>query len=581
MGYLDWLRRPNINRAVKDQNAVWDKEKANKLYDAILNMTANGQALLNEDNLREYVNRGYLYNPDLYAIINLITNSARGIDWVLYEVEDEQKFRKYKRLPSEAKEFQLEKVANLKHGAMTEVHDHSNQLFRLLKKPNELQGWGEFIENLLGFKLITGNAFVHGVILENGVNAGLVNEMWVMPSQYMRIHASGNMEHVIQGYELELSNLKTKFTPDEVMHLKYWNPDYDGDGSHLYGLSPLRSASRVVRQSNDAYTAQSSLLQNSGAMGILSVDADEMTKEQAEQLQYDYQRKYGGPDKRGKIIVAGAKMNWQQIGLSPVDLDIIESQKMSLRDLCNVYNINSALLNDPDNKVYNNVKEARKGLYYEKVIPEMDVLRDELNRWLTARYNEKNGTRYYIDYDLEGIPALQVDLGAVVEQIQNAWWLTGNEKRSAMGYDNDPAMDQYFIPAGLMPTATLDEDELNKDIGGYSVKETFNDYPKSASDLARRALEFKKENPNDCATAVGLKRANDISDRRPLSYETVVRVYSYLSRAKTYDTGSFTDADGNPVCGSISYAYWGGDSMLRWASKTIEEIEGNADAETE
>ena len=545
--------------------------KANKLYDAILQMVGTDYPLQPDDNFREQVNKGYLYNPDVYSIVNLITGSAKGVQWNLYEVKDQRKFRKYKALPTDAKDFTLDRVIRLKEDSLEEVYDDSNQLYRLIHRPNPLQGWGQFVENVLGFKLVTGNSFVHGVMLEAGANAGLINELWVMPAQFTRINASRGFEGIVSGYTLEIGTYRTKFAPEEVMHVKYWNPDYESDGAHLYGLSPLRAAGRVVRQSNDSYTAQSALLQNSGAMGILSVDPDSMTEEQASSLEQQYYNKYGGPAKRGRIVIAGAKMQWQQIGLNAVDMAIIESQKMSLRDLCNIYNINSALLNDPDNKVYNNVREARRALYMEKVLPELDTFRDELNRWLVSKYNEKMGKQYYLDYDLESIPAMQEDMKLVMEQVRDAWWLTGNERRMAMGYDEDPVMNQYFIPAGLIPTASMPEVEMDQEITDKSVKQTFRDYPKSASDIAKRAIEFTDENPNDCATQVGKLRAQQLANRESLSLDTVRRTYSFLSRAKTYDTGSFTDQDGNPVCGSISYAYWGGDPMLRWAKKVVED----------
>lgn len=544
--------------------------KANKLTDALLQFVGNDYPILHDDNYREQIQKGYLYNPDVYSIINLITNAAHGVKWMLHEVKDERKADRYLRLPTEAKQYQLEKVWRLKEQSFEEVHDENNQLYRLMQRPNEMQGWSEFVQKLLGFKLVTGNAFIHGVLLENGANAGLVNEMWVMPSQYMHIVASPGTEAVVQGYTLEYSSRRTSFTPEEVLHLKYWNPDYESSGSHLYGLSPLRAASRVVRQSNDAYTAQTSLLQNSGAMGILAVDPETMDQEQGELLERSYYNKYGGPAKRGKIVITAAKLDWTQIGMSAVDLNIIESQKMSLRDLCNVYNVNSALLNDPDNKVYNNVKEARRALYMEKVLPELDSLRDELNRWLTDRFSQKTGKRYHIDYDLESIPALQQDMKLVMEQVKDAWWLTGNERRVAMGYDTAPEMDQFFLPVSLIPSGMTMED-TDKALKSYSVKQTFRDYPQAASNNARRALEFTEKNPNDCATQVGKVRAQQIAGREGLSLDTVKRTYSFLSRAKTYNTGSFTDEDGKPVCGSISYAYWGGDAMLRWAKKIVEE----------
>ena len=101
----------------------------------------------------------------------------------------------------------------------------------------------------------------------------------------------------------------------------------------------------------------------------------------------------------------------------------------------------------------------------------------------------------------------------------------------------------------------------------------WNDYPKAASDNAARALKHRDENGSDCGTPVGWQRANQLAKRETISDETLVRTYSFLSRAKTYDQGDFTDADGKEICGSIMYAAWGGDEMLRWAKRTIEQME--------
>lgn len=54
---------------------------------------------------------------------------------------------------------------------------------------------------------------------------------------------------------------------------------------------------------------------------------------------------------------------------------------------------------------------------------------------------------------------------------------------------------------------------------------------------------------------------------------TIKRTYSFLSRAKTYDQGKFTDSDGRDICGSIMYAAWGGDSMKGWCKRIIDSAE--------
>jgi phage portal protein BeeE len=98
------------------------------------------------------------------------------------------------------------------------------------------------------------------------------------------------------------------------------------------------------------------------------------------------------------------------------------------------------------------MKEAKKALYQNAVIPELIKIRDELNRWLAPKYGK--GDEYFIDFDFTAISEMQEEVDKLVAQLANAWWVTPNEKRDAMNYAIDsenPFMDDYFIPANLMP----------------------------------------------------------------------------------------------------------------------------------
>ena len=99
------------------------------------------------------------------------------------------------------------------------------------------------------------------------------------------------------------------------------------------------------------------------------------------------------------------------------------------------------------------------------------------------------------------------------------------------------------------------------------------DYPQAATDNAKRALAIREEEGTDCGTPVGWESARIIANREAVSEDRLPRIYSFLSRAKTYDQGSFKDEDGKQICGSIMYAAWGGDEMHRWAERTLENME--------
>jgi hypothetical protein len=101
----------------------------------------------------------------------------------------------------------------------------------------------------------------------------------------------------------------------------------------------------------------------------------------------------------------------------------------------------------------------------------------------------------------------------------------------------------------------------------YQKFESYNDYPKAVSNNAKRGIELNEKEGNKCATQVGKVRAQQLANGEPLSVFTIKRMYSYLSRAKTYyETGTPSD------CGYISYLLWGGLAGLRWSESKLKEL---------
>ncbi len=84
--------------------------------------------------------------------------------------------------------------------------------------------------------------------------------------------------------------------------------------------------------------------------------------------------------------------------MSPVELDIIESEKWDMKALCNIYGVPSQLLNDADNKTYNNQREGEKALTVRCAIPLLVGIRDNLNRKLHSDWGYR-GSDIYVDFD--------------------------------------------------------------------------------------------------------------------------------------------------------------------------------------
>jgi hypothetical protein len=104
--------------------------------------------------------------------------------------------------------------------------------------------------------------------------------------------------------------------------------------------------------------------------------------------------------------------------------------------------------------------------------------------------------------------------------------------------------------------------------GKKMILESYSDYPRGVKNNAKRGLELNEKVNNKCATQVGKVRAQQLAQGKPISLETIKRMYSYLSRAEEYYDESDTKA-----CGTISYLLWGGKAGLRWANSKLKELD--------
>lgn len=105
-------------------------------------------------------------------------------------------------------------------------------------------------------------------------------------------------------------------------------------------------------------------------------------------------------------------------------------------------------------------------------------------------------------------------------------------------------------------------------VNGVEVTlESYNDYPDSVANNAKRGIELNEKVNNKCATDVGKIRAQQLAKKEKISTSTIKRMYSYLSRAEEYYDPSDTTA-----CGTISYLLWGGKSAKSWAEAKMKQL---------
>ena len=423
----------------------------------------------NPENDTTYIDEGYRKNATVYSLVNIITKASSTIPFMIYEKVNENELKKYKAMTSGMVDGSILHKANMiKKHALVEL-EHTD-LHELLERPNPAQSYASWMSEIVAYGKLTGNRYIYGLSPETGDNASKYKELYIMPSQIMEIISGGIMQPVKE-YKVEYNGSYT-IPSENICHIKDFNPYYDGTGSHLYGQSPLKAGLRSMTTNNEAVQTGVKYLQNQTARGVLMSDEGDLNEVQAQQLKDKFRSSFQGSNNAGDVIITPKKLSWVNFGLNASDLSLLEQYNASIKDLCNIYNVPVQLLNNTESSTYNNMKEAKKALYQNCVIPEMLKIRDELNRWLVPMYGDK----LFLDFDFSVIPELQEEMDKVVDQMSKAWWVSPNEKRAAMSYgeEENEAMNDFYIPANLLPindsNIEMPEPQPSMDIDKMEVK---------------------------------------------------------------------------------------------------------------
>lgn len=413
-------------------------------------------------NKQTSVYEGYASNADVYSIINLLARKAASIPWYVYKKKPDSKARisleRYKQLTKGlGHPGALDKALIERAKALDEEIVTNSDLAKIINNPNPSQGQDSFFENLYGFRFLTGEGFIWG---NDADLKGKFYELYVLPSQLMEHYPDPDDVFNLLGWKL-MFGAGLNIAKENVLQWRSWNPKGDVyTRDYLRGFSPLEAAYKTLLMSNESETAAYSMMKNGGGKGALVPEPingvmPQLTLEQAERVKNHVNENVNKAINKGNIGVFQTPWKYLDFGLSSVDMQLIDAQKITLEKLCRVFGVPSILFNT-DASSYNNYQNALRDLVTNTIVPAISSLRDELNRWLGVKNGNENE---YIDFDIQALPELQNDIAKLVQGLSQANWLTMDEKRIATGYEpKGGAFDEAYVTNGLIP---LGEVSLN------------------------------------------------------------------------------------------------------------------------
>jgi len=303
--------------------------------------------------------RGFMSNPIVYRCIRLISETAAAVPMLAYE-------------------------------GVQENNEHP--ILDLLRRPNSRQSGKEFMEALIGHLLVSGNAYLERIMLND-----TPRELHLLRPD--RVKVLSDKSGWVQGYEYQSGGSKKQHRVLEtgfcdVTHLTLFHPLDDH-----YGFAPLQAALMALDVHNSANQWNKALLDNSarpsGALVYASAAGTQLSQDQFSRLKEELEEGYTGANRAGRPLLLEGGLDWKAMGHSP-----------------------------------SNYQEANRAFTRQTLLPMINRTVDNLNHWLQPEFD----TPVRVAIDEDRVEGLASEREAVWARLNSAEFLSDDEKREALGY---------------------------------------------------------------------------------------------------------------------------------------------------
>jgi HK97 family phage portal protein len=328
----------------------------------------------------------------------------------------------------------------------------------LMRRPNSFMSGQDLIERLTSHLYLGGN----GVLYKNKVRRDgrdITAELWPLQPDY--ITPVPDQMNYIKSYKYQTGAISKELDPSNIIHIMFIDP-----GNLYWGMSPIQAAARIIDTDVEATKWNKISLQNRAITdGVFSFDHT-ITKKQWTEAREMVREQHQGSDNARMPWILGSGARWNQMSLSPVDMDFIEGKKMTREDICAVLNMPPPMVSIYDNATLANIETARKIMWLDTIIPYLDDLKSAFDLALVREF----GDDIILDYDTRNVQALQEDFHKRVETGYKLWTMGVPfdiiNRKLKLGIDDVPSGNVGYVQANLIPTGYAGLESLTQAIEG-------------------------------------------------------------------------------------------------------------------
>lgn len=307
-------------------------------------------------------------------------------------------------------------------------------------KVNKWQTRQEFFETLTLQLALLGNAYA----LKHYNNRGGLISLTPLMTEQVEVSMLEDGTLTYQYYDGV--NIRV-FSAERILHIKLM-------GNGVIGLSPLSYARNCIGLAQAAENRTTAIYSNGAKpSGVLMVD-QLLKPEQREQIRANFAGMSAGNDDR--LYVLEANMRYQQISMSPQDIELLESRRFQIEDIARFFGVPSVLINDASATTAwgSGIYQLMQGFYKLGLRPYLERYESAM---MNSLFPPEDRTKYELEFDFSAL--LQADAAeryAMYKEAIQGGLLTPNEAREFEGLSPKDGGDDLFMQQQMTPITLLD-----------------------------------------------------------------------------------------------------------------------------
>ena len=304
----------------------------------------------------------------------------------------------------------------------------SNQesLAKILRRPNWFQSQIEFWRQSELFRCIYGNEYIY-FLQPVGMSNTYAGMFALDPSKVTIKYKSDNLpflestsEAVEYWHDLG-NNQKIKLEKANIIHLNdnRVTPDKDNSGDFLKGTSKIKSLQAPLQNIREAYKKRNIILKM--PIGIFSGNSTDATSYSVPLDPEEKEKAQTALRNHGALpIFTNLGLAYNDMSINANNMGLFEEVREDTAKICDMFGIPYEVLASQKGVTFANLKEAKKQMYEESIIPDAVEKLEALNDKAASKSWEIKGDYSYLPVFAEDQRQKAVSLNQMVTALSKA-----------------------------------------------------------------------------------------------------------------------------------------------------------------